>query len=113
MAVEMRYAVVRDGKECAVFASREEADAHDAMLERAEALFELLEESREVLGLDEGQIEQVANLLAHKAEEMQAIFGKGKPAKRGAGRPPKGAPEEEPEAATNAAVPRKLQIASG
>jgi dsDNA-binding SOS-regulon protein len=103
MAVVTRYVVIRHEREEGVFATQQEADAYDAMLDRAERLSELLEADRETHGLGAEQIEAVARLLAGKSDELLAIFAQGKAAKRPAAAKPARAKGGEADAGGTAA----------
>ncbi len=82
MAVVTRYVVIRNEREEGVFATQQEADAYDAMLDRAEQLMELLEAEQESLGLSTDHIEAVARMLANRTDAMAAIFAPAKGGKR-------------------------------
>ena len=72
MAVETKYVVVRKGEEKMTFASKKEADAHDKLLDMAEAFTDWLLESK--LQLDEEQAENMALFLAEQKDAVQHIL---------------------------------------
>lgn len=73
MAVEVRYLVVRDGKEVGMYTSKKEADAHDRMLDIAENM-RLFIEKAEHLGLKEGQMEDLSIYFAQHREDVIKIL---------------------------------------
>lgn len=79
MAVITQYVVVRDGAEKMTFTSKAEADAHDKMLDMADMLFPLLENSG--LLSDEQQREDIALFLAKEREQVLIALGAKKPPK--------------------------------
>ena len=73
MAVETRYVVIRTGKsneeqEVMTFTDKREADEHDKMLDMADALFEVIQESN--IELSESQSEELSIYLAKKRESV-------------------------------------------
>ena len=64
MAVEIKYVVVRKGEEKMTFASKKEADAHDKLLDMADAFTEWLLQSR--MQMDETQAENLGLYLAER-----------------------------------------------
>ncbi|EKE87062.1 YebG family protein [Idiomarina xiamenensis] len=81
MAVVTQYVVVREGAEVMTFTSKAEADAHDKMLDMAEALQPLLEQS-ELLS-DERSCEALSIFLAKQREDVLVALGaKKKPTKK-------------------------------
>jgi dsDNA-binding SOS-regulon protein len=48
MSVEVRYHVIREGKEVAVYTSKKEADAHDKMLDIAAELAEFISQAKNI-----------------------------------------------------------------
>lgn len=111
MPVETKFVVTREGKEIGVFASQQEAEAFEAMTERAEKLAVVLTATAHEHRLDMEAIQVVARALAAREKDLLAIFAaspakaKGKSAKvtraPKAPRKPKAAPAvvEEAEAA--------------
>jgi uncharacterized protein len=77
MAVEVRYLVIRDGKEVGMYTSKKEADAHDKMLDIAESLYTFIEKA-EHIDLKENQLEELSIYLSHNREEVIKIL-KGTP----------------------------------
>lgn len=77
MAVEVRYLVIRDGKEVGMYTSKKEADAHDKMLDIAESLFAFIEKAAHI-DLKETQLEELSIYLSHNREEVIKIL-KGAP----------------------------------
>lgn len=79
MAVVTQYVVIRDGAEKMTFTSKAEADAHDKMLDMAEALTPLIENSE--LFNDDKQLEDMAMFLAKERENVLIALGAKKPKK--------------------------------
>ena len=79
MAVVTQYVVIRDGAEKMTFTSKAEADAHDKMLDMAEALTSLIENSE--LFTDDKQLEDMAMFLAKERENVLIALGAKKPKK--------------------------------
>jgi uncharacterized protein len=77
MAVEVRYLVIRDGKEVGMYTSKKEADAHDKMLDIAESLFDFIEKAAHI-DLKENQLEELSIYLSQNREEVIRIL-KGTP----------------------------------
>jgi uncharacterized protein len=77
MAVEVRYLVIRDGKEVGMYTSKKDADAHDKMLDIAESLFAFIEKAAHI-DLKENQLEELSIYLSHNREEVIRIL-KGAP----------------------------------
>jgi dsDNA-binding SOS-regulon protein len=104
MAVETKFVVTREGKEIGVFANQQEAEAFEAMTERAEKLTLVLTATAHEHKLDMAAVEAVARALAGREKEMAAIFNA--PAKKAKGargaKAAKGAPRK---AKTPAAMP--------
>lgn len=81
MAVIVKYVIERNGVEKMTFTAKHEADAYDKMLDVADELFVLLEQSQ--LVKEENQRESLALFLAqHKDELLQALGAKAKTAKK-------------------------------
>lgn len=72
MAVEIKYVVVRKGEEKMTFASKKEADAHDRLLDMAEAFTDLLLQSG--MSMDETQAEDLGLYLAEQKATVQHIL---------------------------------------
>lgn len=70
MAVEIRYHVIRNGKEVAMYTTKKEADAHDKMLDIAERLTEFIA-AAESFDVDETVLEELSLYLARN--RMAAI----------------------------------------
>lgn len=78
MAVEVRYLVIRDGKEVGMYTSKKEADAHDKMLDIAENLFSYIEKA-ENIDLSENQLEELSIYLSNNREAVIKILKGQKP----------------------------------
>ncbi len=74
MAVETKFVVTREGKEIGVFATQQEAEAFEALTERAERLAVVLTATAHEHGLDMAAIEAVARALAGREKDLGAIF---------------------------------------
>lgn len=72
MAVETKFVVVRKGEEKMTFASKKEADAHDKLLDMAEAFTDWLLQSG--MQMDETQAENLGLYLAEQKESVQHIL---------------------------------------
>jgi len=81
MAVETRYVVMRNGEEVKTFMDKKQADEYDKMLDMADALTNLLEQSP--IELDDSKSEELSIFLAEKREEVLIALQakKAKPAK--------------------------------
>ena len=86
MAVEVRYHVIRDGEEVAVYLTKKEADEHDKMLDIAFELSEFIGQAPGI-GLDEDLLEELTIYLSQNRAEVIRILRAQKP------RPAKKAPE--------------------
>ena len=77
MAVETRYAVVRKGVEVLLTTEKKQADEYDKMLDRADALSEVLHAS----GCDiaEQQLEKLSIYLAEHRDDVLQALGARKP----------------------------------
>ncbi|SBS29736.1 DNA damage-inducible protein YebG [Marinomonas spartinae] len=81
MPVVIKYVVARDGIEKMTFTSKADADAYDKMLDTADALYELLDNSH--LAGDHNQKEALSLYLAeHKDELLEALGAKRKTASK-------------------------------
>ncbi|UTV98931.1 YebG family protein [Marinomonas rhizomae] len=72
MPVIIKYVVERDGIEKMTFTSKAEADAYDKLLDTAEALYEILDQSE--LAGDHGQKEALSMYLAQSKDSILDIF---------------------------------------
>jgi len=72
MAVQTIFVVVRKGEEKMTFASKKEADAHDKLLDLAEAFTDWLLQSGKQM--DETQAEDLGLYLAEQKEAVQHIL---------------------------------------
>ncbi|RBP80092.1 hypothetical protein EBI01_14305 [Marinomonas rhizomae] len=72
MPVIIKYVVERDGIEKMTFTSKAEADAYDKLLDTAEALYEVLDQSD--LAGDHSQKEALSMYLAQNKESILEIF---------------------------------------
>lgn len=72
MPVIIKYVVERDGIEKMTFTSKVEADAYDKLLDTAEALYDLLDQSH--LTKDHGQKEALSMYLAENKESLLDIL---------------------------------------
>jgi uncharacterized protein len=81
MAVEIRYHVIRNGKEVAMYATKKEADEHDKMLDIAERLTEFIA-AADALDVEESVLEELTLYLArNRMAAIQILKGtKPKPA---------------------------------
>lgn len=105
MPVETKYVVIREGKEVGVFASQQEAEAFEALSERAEKLTVLLTATVHDHGLDSEAIQAVARALAGREKELSAVFA---PAVKGKAKVARGNARTKPAAKRgpkNAAAP--------
>jgi uncharacterized protein len=97
MAVEVRYHVIRDGKEVAMYLTKKEADEHDKMLDIAFNLSEFIEKA-EQLELDENALEELTIYLSKNRSEVIQILRAQKPRPpQVVDPPPSSPPEKEPE----------------
>lgn len=76
MAVEIIYAVVRQGIQIMTCASAEEARQHDLMLDQAEALQQLISNTPEIAALlAERELEQLCVALARQRQGVLQALG--------------------------------------
>ena len=76
MAVEIIYAVVRQGVQIMTCASAEEARQHDLMLDQAEALQQLIASTPEIADLlAERELEQLCVALARQRQAVLQALG--------------------------------------
>jgi dsDNA-binding SOS-regulon protein len=80
MAVEVRYLVIRDGKEVGMYTTKKEADAHDKMLDIAENLF-LFIKKLEHMEIKEELIEELSIQLSQNREQVMRILKGAAPGK--------------------------------
>ncbi|NVK72964.1 hypothetical protein C0J08_18340 [Marinomonas sp. CT5] len=73
MPVIIKYVVERDGIEKMTFTSKTEADAYDKLLETAESLYEILDQSE--LAGDHSQKEALSMYLAENKDSLLNILG--------------------------------------
>ncbi|WP_258861072.1 YebG family protein [Marinomonas foliarum] len=73
MPVIIKYVVERDGIEKMTFTSKAEADAYDKLLDTAEALYEVLDQSN--LAGDHNQKEALSMYLAENKDSLLDILG--------------------------------------
>lgn len=89
MAVEVRYLVVREGKEVGMYLTKKEADEHDKMLDIALALAGFIE-AAEKIEIDEETLEELTIHLSRNREEVMRILkGQGPAPQSPAERPEK------------------------
>jgi dsDNA-binding SOS-regulon protein len=76
MAVIVKYVVVSAGKEDMIFNTRQEAEAHDKMLDIAERLYAFLHASE--INLAEDTLEALTLFMAQHRESLGTILKGGK-----------------------------------
>lgn len=69
MAVEVRYHVIREGKEVAVYISKKEADAHDKMLDIAETLVEFIKQT-ETIRIEDDILDELCIYLSKNRDDV-------------------------------------------
>lgn len=79
MAVETRYVVVRNGEELKTFMDKKQADQYDQMLDRADAITQLIKQSP--VAMDESLLEDLSIYLAENKDDMLVALGAKKPTK--------------------------------
>ncbi|TKB46896.1 YebG family protein [Thalassotalea mangrovi] len=77
MAVESRFVVVRNGVEVETFMDKKAADEYDKMLDMADNLSALLEQSP--LNLSEDSVEEISIFLAKNREDILVALQAKKP----------------------------------
>ncbi|WP_371376361.1 YebG family protein [Thalassotalea aquiviva] len=77
MAVESRFVVIRNGVEVETFMDKKSADEYDKMLDMADSLSELFEQS--ALELNETQLEDISIYLAKHREDVLVALQAKKP----------------------------------
>ena len=104
MAVEVRYLVIRDGKEVGMYTTKKEADAHDKMLDIAENISSFIGEAAHI-DLDERQTEELSLHFAQhrdvvikilKGSSLQKLSASPQKEEPGNPPPPKGKPARKP-----------------
>lgn len=78
MSVEIRYHVIRNGKEVAMYTTKKEADEHDKMLDIAERLTAFIE-TAESFEVDEAVLEELTLYLARNRMDVIQILKGAKP----------------------------------
>ena len=73
MPVEIRYHVIREGKEIAVYTSKKEADAHDKMLDIAEELAEYISQAK-TLNIKEDVLEELCIYLSKNRDHVVRLL---------------------------------------
>jgi dsDNA-binding SOS-regulon protein len=76
MAVMVKYVVVRDGKEDMIFTTKQEADAHDKMLDIAERLYAFLHSAE--LDIADDKLDALAFFMAQHRDHMGKLLKGGK-----------------------------------
>lgn len=110
MSVEIRYHVIRNGKEVAMYTTKKEADEHDKMLDIAEHLADFIDQA-EAFKVEESALEELTLYLARNRMAAIQIL-KGTKPKAPAPKPveaPKAAPEPEPVPKAAPKKPKKAQ----
>ena len=73
MSVEVRYHVIREGKEVAVYTSKKEADAHDKMLDIAEELAGFIGQAKNI-DIAENVLEELCIYLSKNRDHVLRIL---------------------------------------
>jgi dsDNA-binding SOS-regulon protein len=73
MSVEVRYHVIRDGKEVAVYTSKKEADAHDKMLDIAAELAEFISQTKKI-NIAEDVLEELCVYLSKNRDQVLRLL---------------------------------------
>jgi dsDNA-binding SOS-regulon protein len=73
MAVELRYHVIREGREVAVYTTKKEADEHDKMLDIAQRLADFIQAAQAV-SVDEQALEELCIYLSKNRATAIAIL---------------------------------------
>jgi dsDNA-binding SOS-regulon protein len=73
MPVEVRYHVIREGKEIAVYTSKKEADAHDKMLDIAEELAEYIGQAK-TINIKEDLLEELCIYLSKNRDHVVRLL---------------------------------------
>lgn len=69
MSVEVRYHVIREGNEIAVYTSKKEADAHDKMLDIAESLADFIRDV-EMFDVEDDVLEELCIHLSKNRDSV-------------------------------------------
>ncbi len=98
MSVEIRYHVIRNGKEVAMYTTKKEADEHDKMLDIAEHLADFIDQA-EAFDVEESVLEELTLYLArNRMAAIQILKGSKSKAPAPKLEPePKTTPKPEPE----------------
>jgi dsDNA-binding SOS-regulon protein len=83
MTVEIRYHVIRNGKEVAMYTTKKEADEHDKMLDIAERLADFIV-AADSFDVEESVLEELTLYLARNRMAMIQILKGTKPKKAAA-----------------------------
>jgi uncharacterized protein len=78
MSVEIRYHVIRNGKEVAMYTTKKEADEHDKMLDIAEHLADFIDQA-EAFDVEESVLEELTLYLARNRMAAIQILKGSKP----------------------------------
>lgn len=81
MTVEVRYLVIRDGKEVGMYLTKKEADEYDKMLDIAIELTSFIEKAEKVK-LDEDTLEELTIYLSKHRDDVIRILKALKPKKQ-------------------------------
>ncbi len=73
MPVEVRYHVIREGKEIAVYTTKKEADAHDKMLDIAEELSQYISQA-ETVHLEDDVMEELCIYLSKNRDHVMRLL---------------------------------------
>jgi hypothetical protein len=77
MSVEVRYHVIREGKEIAVYTSKKEADAHDKMLDIAEELVGFISQA-DSINIEDETLEELCIYLSKNRDNVVRLLKGGK-----------------------------------
>ena len=78
MTVEVRYLVVRNGKEVAMYLTKKEADDHDKMLDIAAALADFIQKA-DTVSMEEETLEELTIYLSKNRDALMRLLKGGKP----------------------------------
>jgi dsDNA-binding SOS-regulon protein len=76
MAVMVKYVVARDGKEDMIFTTKQEADAHDKMLDIAERLYAFLHSAE--LDIADDKLDALTFFMAQHRDHVGKLLKGGK-----------------------------------
>ena len=93
MAVEVRYLVIRDGKEVGMYLTKKEADEHDKMLDIALALADFIGKA-EKINIDEDTLEELTIYLSQNRDDVMRVLKGLKPNTEPASENPEKLPEK-------------------